>query len=289
MKKTMNLADIRIDGGTQSRVAINTEAVGDYAKAMLDGDQLPPLLVYFDGAANWLADGFHRFHASRKVGLKAVEVEVVQGTLQDAKLYAYGANKSHGLRRTNKDKRKAVLGMLEDFGSWSDNKIAKHVGVSQPFVGAVRSSLITVISETPTRRTYTTKHGTEATMNTGGVGKGGRNEEEPSDAQKPAEKAQEPAAQSSQPELVDQLRDINAELLDANDELTARLAVASMDATPEERQMAADLIAELRATVAGLERDLRAVKVSRDGLMVENAELKKQVAYWRKRAEKEAA
>jgi len=31
------------------------------------------------------------------------------------------------------------------------------------------------------------------------------------------------------------------------------------------------------------------VKASRDGLMVENGELKKQVAYWRKRAEKAAA
>jgi hypothetical protein len=88
---------------------------------------------------------------------------------------------------------------------------------------------------------------------------------------------------------VDELRHANEELLAANEDMTARLAVAAMDATPEEKAAAAELIGELRASVASLERDLRAVKASRDGLMVENGELKKQVAYWRKRAEKAAA
>ena len=102
-----------------------------------------------------------------------------------------------------------------------------------------------------------------------------------------AEPKSEPAEE--QPSIVDQLRGVNAELIDVNEDLTARLAVAAMEATPEEKRLAADLITELRATVVQLERELRAVKVSRNAMMVENAELKKQVAYWRKRAEKEAA
>ena len=51
-----------------------------------------------------------------------------------------GANSSHGVRRTNADKRAAVLLLLNDveWAAWSDNEIAKRVGVSQPFVGELR-------------------------------------------------------------------------------------------------------------------------------------------------------
>lgn len=68
-----------------------------------------------------------------------VRCDVRTGTLMDSKLFAFGANKGHGLRRTNDDKRKAVQGMLAEFADWSDRAIAKHVGVTHPFVAAVRS------------------------------------------------------------------------------------------------------------------------------------------------------
>lgn len=98
-----------------------------------------------------------------------------------------------------------------------------------------------------------------------------------------------PVVVDAENEHVIQLEAANSELSTENDDLRAKLAVAHMDATPEEREAAATLIAELRDTVAGLQRDLRAIKASRDGLLIENGELKKQVAYWRKRAEKVAA
>jgi len=62
--------------------------------------------------------------------------------------------------------------LLEDaeWGQWSDREIARRCGVSDPFVGKARSSLQTVSSE-ESARTYTTKHGTTATMNTSNIGK----------------------------------------------------------------------------------------------------------------------
>jgi hypothetical protein len=140
--KPIQIDAIRIDGGTQSRVAIDERAVTDYADALTAGETFPPVLVFFDGANHWLADGFHRLHANRKIGAVTVSAEVRNGTLQDAKLYAYGANKSHGLRRSNDDKRKAVLGMLADFSDWSDSKIAKHVGVDHKTVAAQRQPIL---------------------------------------------------------------------------------------------------------------------------------------------------
>ncbi len=137
--KHLPIGDISIDGGTQARVEINAATVDEYAEALTEGEALPPAIVIFDGAKHYLADGFHRYHAYRKIGARTIECEVRTGTLRDARFCAYGANKTHGLRRTNEDKRKAVAGMLADFADWSDRAIAKHVGVSHPFVAAIRN------------------------------------------------------------------------------------------------------------------------------------------------------
>lgn len=60
------------------------------------------------------------------------------------------------------------------------------------------------------------------------------------------------------------------------DRLTDRLAVAAMDATEEERALAAQTIDDLRHQVRVLEAEIDAVKSSRDRLMNENAALKRQ-------------
>lgn len=167
---TINLASVKIDGGTQSRSALNEAVVADYAEAV---DALPPVVVYFDGSVYWLADGFHRFHAHRKAGRQAMKADVRTGTKRDAILHSVGANAAHGLRRTNDDKRRAVMTLLQDaeWSTWSDRDTAKACGVSHNFVGTVRASLSSDDSDKPTERTYTTKHGTQATMKTGAIGK----------------------------------------------------------------------------------------------------------------------
>ena len=171
--KKLNIKAIRIDGGTQSRVEINGEAVFEYAEALSAGASFPPVVTFFDGVDHWLADGFHRFHAFNKLGIVSIDADVRTGTQRDAVLYSWGANDKHGLPRSNADKRNIVTAILKDEQGrqWSDNKIAKDFGFSHPFVGNVRRSLETVSSEKSAERTYTTKHGTTAVMNTTNVGK----------------------------------------------------------------------------------------------------------------------
>ena len=142
MDMKIKLSDIRIDGGTQPREDIDEEIVSDYANAMMDGDSFPDVVVFNDGAKYWLADGFHRYHASKKLGYLEINAEVKSGTKRDAVLYSVSANSKHGLRRTNADKRKAVLTLLndEEWSEWSDNEIAKHAEVSQPFVSKLRKT-----------------------------------------------------------------------------------------------------------------------------------------------------
>lgn len=139
----LDLKQIRIDGGTQPRAAIQPETVKEYAAAMADGAKFPAVVVYYDGDSYWLADGFHRLHAARHLELKKVEVEVRQGSLRDAILCSVGANATHGLRRSNDDKRRAVDVLLrdEEWSQWSDREIARRVGVSHPLVAALRPAL----------------------------------------------------------------------------------------------------------------------------------------------------
>ena len=135
------IASIRLDGGTQTRAGKDPGTVQDYRAALLDGATFPPVVIFQDGPNNWLADGFHRVEAATLAGLVEIAADVRQGTARDARLFGLGANKTHGLRLTNADKRAAVAGILDDteWASWSDHAIARQVGVSQPFVSKMRA------------------------------------------------------------------------------------------------------------------------------------------------------
>lgn len=139
--KTLNIHNINISGNTQARVSINQDTVAEYAAAMKDDTSLPEPVVFFDGAENWLADGFHRYHAHLKNGKAAIIVDQRKGTQRDAILYSLSANTVHGLRPTSEDKRKAVAIMLADpeWAELSDRAIARHCGCSHPLVADMRN------------------------------------------------------------------------------------------------------------------------------------------------------
>jgi hypothetical protein len=70
---------------------------------------------------------------------------------QDARWLALGANKAHGLRQTNEDKRRAVEAALRMRPEWSDSRIAEHVGVHHSTVGDARKRLAESASQPATR------------------------------------------------------------------------------------------------------------------------------------------
>lgn len=142
-KKLLKLDKIRLDGDTQSRVELDQEAIREYAILMQDGQDFPPLLVVFDGASYWLVDGFHRRWAAVKAKLTKFKCEVVSGTRDDARWMSYGVNCNHGLRRSNEDKKRAVISALKHANGVkkSDRQIADHVGVSHTFVNKNRAKL----------------------------------------------------------------------------------------------------------------------------------------------------
>ena len=134
---SMLIASIRRDGGTQIRAALDEATVTHYAAI---GTALPPVRVFYDGKDYWLSDGFHRVEAALRSGRKRIDAEIKKGTRRDAILDAVGANATHGLPRSNADKRRAVETLLAD-SEWSqmpDRALAKLACVSHTYVSEVR-------------------------------------------------------------------------------------------------------------------------------------------------------
>jgi uncharacterized ParB-like nuclease family protein len=286
--KKINIASIRIDGGTQSRVSINTDTVAEYAEAVTAGTEFPPVIVFNDGSDHWLADGFHRYHAHQQAGKVSIAADVREGTVRDAILFSLGANGTHGLRRTNADKRKAVLTVLADaeWATWSDRKIAELCGVGHPFVATLRRPEAAERQEQNRKDSAAKKAAALESDSTRDQPKPTANVESDS-SPKPKKREIEPEKPSvgHADELAEAQHTI-ADLAQENEQLRDRLAVESMDGTEAAKTEAAETIRELRAQVKALEAELQAVKSSRDTYMREATEAKKDAIRWRKRAEK---
>ena len=111
---------------------------------------------------------------ARKACKGSIRVEPHDGTKRDAILYSVGANATHGARRTNEDKRRAVLMLLNDpeWSSWSESDVSRQCNVSRWMVHDIKASLAKTTSEpASTERKYTNKHGTVSTMRTENIGR----------------------------------------------------------------------------------------------------------------------
>jgi len=172
--KKLKLDRIRIDGGTQPRTCIDENVVAEYAECYRTGVSLPPVTVFFDGAAYWLADGFHRYWASKRIERDCVPADVHKGTQRDAILFSVGANADHGLRRGPSDKQRAILTLLEDdeWSTWSAREIARRCHVSDTYVRRIKSAHTANSSQyEPGERTFIHhKTGKPTTMKTGNIG-----------------------------------------------------------------------------------------------------------------------
>ncbi len=135
----LNLIDIY--GGTQTRVATNDDAIESYADEMARGAAFPPITVYYDGSAYWLADGFHRYLATKRNGGTHIDADVQPGSRTDALKHALGANATNGLYRTNADKRHVADIALREWPDLSNAYLAEICKVSDELLRKVRKEL----------------------------------------------------------------------------------------------------------------------------------------------------
>ena len=266
--KKLNLDAIRLDGETQARVALDSTQVAEYAEAMRDGDKFPPIVVFHDGSDYWLADGFHRYHATKQIGHASIVAEVKVGTVEEAQIYAFGANAKRGLSTNHEDNRSIIIRMLNHPISkgWTNAEIARHVGVSKMTVGRVKTSLEPKTTKAPadSKKTYQRKDGKQVTIDTSKSATKKAKQEEP---------PQEDERDHKIAELIDTVNELSAE----NQRLKDAIAVGQWDASEIEKIDVQDTLDELREQIRVLEIDNHALRDSRDMFQNRNAELMKSV------------
>jgi len=107
----MATKEIKIDSlvteNLQMRLQLDEKTIVNYAQHMDDGKEFPPIVVFCEAArpesSPYLADGFHRIEARRRLGHDTILAEVHEGTFDDALSYALNANSQHGLNMTDGD------------------------------------------------------------------------------------------------------------------------------------------------------------------------------------------
>ena len=138
--KNVDITDIRIDGDTQMRKDVNPAWIQGIIDNLKNDIEYDPIEARFDGTHYWLSDGFHRYHAQSRMGLKTVMVAYTPGSREDARMDAFKANVRHGLPLSREDKIFKVEQALKDplHKDKSDREIAALCVVSRSLVGAVR-------------------------------------------------------------------------------------------------------------------------------------------------------
>jgi len=265
----MKLSQITLDPKLMMRKELNQEIVDEYAQAMLDGDKFPDIVIFNDGEHNYLVEGFKRYHAAKQSGLEIINADVQMGTYDDAFDYALTvANRKNGEHYTNDDKRLQLSMALEvpRYKEKSDRELARILKVSNGFVSKMRKAA----GQQP--ETITVKRG-EKEYKMDNPAKEVTNA--PADEKKPAE-------DDKILEMATTIESLASDL----EEAERRVAVAAMDATPEEKELAATKLDEMATEIKNLTENNRVLRISRDTKMNEVAEMNKQVGYWKKRAEK---
>ena len=259
--KSLSVDVINISGGTQSRLKIDQNYVEEIYEKMKEEVEYDAVTIFFDGKEYWLADGFHRYHATRKLGKASIKCKITNGLLRDAILYSKSANNQHGLPPTLQDKLNNAKELCDDFewSGFSNRQIGRICDVSHVTVAKLR------IGKVPEKVKFFDKDGEVRTRVT-----------KPPKAEKTFDVATPvtpatPVDDGKQQEAIDFL-------VQENEKLTDQLAVQG-SADPE---LAGKTIAELRDEIKQLTIELNSVKISRDQFQAENAQLKKQVVYLQK-------
>lgn len=149
----VNLDEVVLDADVQQRAGwseVNNPLVAEYADLIKSGVKFPPGVVFeAEDGSTYLADGFARLAAHRLAKKTKMQFKVYPGgaTSEEAKAaavwYSCSANKSHGQRRSSKDKTRAVTTALKHPKSakMTDRLIAEHCGVSHTLVANIRHAL----------------------------------------------------------------------------------------------------------------------------------------------------
>lgn len=132
---------------TQLREGIDHTHVDDLKDSL---DELPPITLFkTEDGAYYIGDGWHRYHAFALSNRKEIPATIKPGGKDAAFRHALGANAEHNaLRRSNKDKRKAVFAALKKWPDMSLREMGDICRVSHEMIRKTKAELSTVDTST---------------------------------------------------------------------------------------------------------------------------------------------
>lgn len=261
----VKLSQVTLDASTQSRSKVDQNTVERYTQLIALGKSFPPLVVF--GETNILADGWHRYHAYKKAGIIDVEIHRMDGDRRDAEFYALSANNEHGLPMDMEDCRRNARRLLTD-PEWckiSDRKIAELVGLSDTTVLRIRRALEDEGKIEP-KTSNRIKSASE---------KQAASEKQESASEKQIVSSEPNESRPEDLQQIKELSDVVSELSEENQKLRDIVAIGAWDATDIEKEDIEETVKELREKIVMLEREINALRVSRDTYMNEVVELQR--------------
>lgn len=261
----VKLSQVTLDASTQSRSKVDQNTVERYTQLISLGKSFPPLVVF--GETNILADGWHRYHAYKKAGIIDVEIHRMDGDRRDAEFYALSANNEHGLPMDMEDCRRNARRLLTD-PEWckiSDRKIAELVGLSDTTVLRIRRALEDEGKIEP-KTSNRIKSASE---------KQAASEKQESASEKQIVSSEPNESRPEDLQQIKELSDVVSELSEENQKLRDIVAIGAWDATDIEKEDIEETVKELREKIVMLEREINALRVSRDTYMNEVVELQR--------------
>jgi hypothetical protein len=266
----IKLNDIEVTTETQVRERICQATVDEYAQAIEEGAIFPPIELVEDGILYFIADGYHRYEAAKKIGKEAIEANVRQGSVRDAILIGLSANHNHGLRLTINDRKKMVRLLLEDeeWRNWSNVEIAKKCSASHVMVAKIRSDFDLNKDITIMKRNGKTM-----------VRRAAVKKELPNDYSLKNAVIEEEQTNKKDIEI-EELCDVVEMLKAENITLSDKLAVVAIEGGQDVKALAEKTIQDLRGEVSRLHIQLASVKQSRDSYQSEKASMLKQLNWY---------
>lgn len=148
-QQLVSLGLINLDESPRMRFNIRDEVVKDYAAIYKEyhgkpHNPLPPVELFkVQGRPGFfVADGQHRIRGCRASGTLTIRAHVSYGSWADCLRAACSYNVSHGLRRSDEDKRAIVEEIFAHGGAkYSNNHIATLARVSEDLVSKTRKIL----------------------------------------------------------------------------------------------------------------------------------------------------
>ena len=170
--KMVPLSSLIVKETLQARAGgINEKKVADYTEV---ADQLPAGRAFRVEGKDYVTEGFHRLKAWANAGFDMVPMEIINGTIEEAKLDAIGANAEHGFARTGDDIKRACGMFLAMPGKKNSSIAAVADAVKCSWATADRyvKALKREAGESPTKpKTVTNKRGKEQKVQSGGKAK----------------------------------------------------------------------------------------------------------------------